>query len=306
MSERAAPPTLEKPNANAILTPIGTGATPSSSSAGSELSHARNPVATGVLVGIGYIVLCQFYWILAAGGLQEFIPGPLSGEELIGLLTGATTAATLAAIFVQIAQAQREAAERAQLGRVEAAMRAAELQTSYYSPEMVRARVHADIGLLDLSKDETLVEQMVRYWVDDDFGLPPRVKGPRCEVNGIEPLVVCEALTMMVGYFVRVQHHLETHRDLLDDRRTLDVMEFLGWASWRSHGLASFAQCCDVYQPTRKVGTYFVEQLVKLNLRYEQLVDNLVSPEDRAKRCAPRQLSLPPQSTEEADAVLRH
>jgi hypothetical protein len=199
----------------------------------------------------------------------------LEPADVIAMVSGTVAAMALTAIYLQSRQVRSETEKRRTDAiasephqRHAAALRAADLQAAYYSPEMISARVHADLCLLDLSGDSNAVLEMVRWWVDGSFGKLPDVVRAAGASYGLDAIRVSEALTMMVGFYTRVQHHLETHDDVLQDpKQQLAVMDFLGWRSWRTHGLVNFARACDDYQG-KNVGTFFVDRMLDLDKRY--------------------------------------
>lgn len=130
------------------------------------------------------------------------------------------------------------------------------------------------------------------YWVDQEFGQRPNVLGRACRAHALNEQEVAEALTMVVGFYVRVAHHLDSH-DLTDDQKVA-LLELLGWPSWRMHGLVAFATCCGKYPlngSSERVSTYFVE---RLNALEDTSVNRKpIKPEDRAKGVRCLRLSEP-------------
>lgn len=257
-----------------------------------------------LVVGLVYIVVAEAVIILP-GVLNDLPIQRLDPSDTLSLLTGAVTAATLFALYLQAKGAREEAEHRAtQLAidlaerehaasiraeeeaaarsrqvdaqrerekqlAIQAAVRADQLHAEFNTADMIRQRILGLEYLKFLRSDPELMARYARIWVTDGSqttAVPDR-KGP----DGA-PLTFEQyswALDIVVTFFARLGSYLRLNKEQLGEG-TSEAEDMLGpfcWLYWKQAGIVEWIDACKEAHRLDSVQPrpYFIDNLERVN-----------------------------------------
>jgi hypothetical protein len=225
----------------------------------------------------GFIIITELV-ICAPLLISGTSVGPMPAAEVISLLSGAVTAAALAAVYLQVRDARRNAAQQI----IEVAVRADQLHAEFNSTDMRKHRDRAYTHLKLLDNDRAALAALAEAWIYDrpyatannEWSRVAEAAGATKTAEAYRAMdETLWSISCMVAFYVRVEAYLRTN-DAHFKQRQESTSTLLGpfyWQYWANAGIRRLVEASDeAYRKDPKQAIeepYYVTPLRRLDDR---------------------------------------